>query len=853
MRRSFALSFGSEGRDDVEDDGRRVSFTKIRCAHCLLEFNERDAVIDNFGGADKKFCCAGCRGIYRLVNDAGLDDFYTRRDGWSAGPSDTANTPNADVFTGSVRVSSDGSRAIGINIGGIRCASCVWLIERMMGKLPGVIDARINYATHSANIRWNASITNLGEILQRIASIGYRPLPADAGRAERELERESRDLLIRFGTAAFFSMQVMMYAAGLYAGYFDGIDLRMSAMLKWLALVLSAPVVTYCAMPFHLSAFRSLAYGAFGMDALISAGTIITFLFSLFELLHGRDVYFDSATMIVTFVLLGRYIENRARGRASGAISRLARLAPDTARRLDAGNGDFAERARQTVSAAELRLGDMVEALPGEFIARDGVSELGACEIDESMLTGEAAPVAKRAGAMVIGGTVVVSGAVIFRVTKNRDETILAGITRAVENAMSSKAPVERMADRISSIFVPAVFVLSGLALAAALWRGADLSRAVLTAVSVLVAACPCALGLATPLAVVTAIGRAASRGIIVAGGDILERLRGVKTVMFDKTGTLTTGRMRLVNTVPAGGISPDDALEIAASLEYGSVHPVAQAITGAAMGKNIVAAAENASYSPGLGASGDRSGYRYFAGNETFMCMNNIAMPDGLRPDSPDGQAMNGSVTHVFLGRADTGVIARFDLADSIRADAAQASRTLHGLDTIIVTGDIEASAARVARECGIPEYRAGLLPEQKLDIVNEFRLKGGVMMVGDGVNDAPARAAADIGVAMAQGSASVFESADIVIVSGRISAVPEIIAIGRRAWRIIRQNLFWAFAYNAVIIPLAMAGLLHPILSACAMALSSASVAANSMRVSRAAMATASVRNISSSLNGR
>lgn len=694
-----------------------MSFTKIRCDHCLLEFNERDAISDSTG-ADKKFCCAGCRGIYRLIHDAGFDDFYTRRDGWSAGPSDAASTPDANIFAKFVRVSGDGSCEIGMNIGGIRCASCVWLLERMLGKQPGVIDVRINYATQSARIRWDASITNLGEILQRIASIGYRPLPADAERSERELEREGRDLLIRFGTSAFFSMQVMMFAAGLYAGYFDGIDPRMSAMLKWIALVLSVPVVTYCAMPFHRSAFRALAHGAFGMDALISAGTIITFLFSMFELLHGRDVYFDSATMIVTFVLMGRYIENRARGRASGAIARLARLQPDIARRLDAGDCDLAERTRADIPAAELRPGDLVETLSGEAIARDGVVNRGECEVDESMLTGEAAPAVKREGASVIGGTVVVSGSVIFRVTKNRDETILAGIMRAVENALSSKAPVERMADRIASVFVPAVFALSAIALAASLWRGDDVSRAVLTAVSVLVAACPCALGLATPLAVVTAIGRAASRGIIIKGGETLERLRGVKTVLFDKTGTLTTGRTRL---------------------------------------------------------------------------------------------------------------------SDSIRPDAAQTIRALDGLNTVLLTGDIEAAAKRVARECGIPEYRARLLPQQKLDFVNEHRETGVVMMVGDGVNDAPALAAADVGVAMASGSDIAFESANIVIVSGRLSSIPEALALGRRTWKIIRQNLFWAFAYNAVIIPLAMAGLLHPIMSACAMALSSASVAANSMRVNR------------------
>ena len=698
---------------------------KIRCDHCLLEFNERDAVNDSIGGAGRKFCCAGCRGIYRLINDAGLDDFYTRRDGWSAGPSDAVNTPDADIFAKSVRVSGDGHCEIGMNIGGIRCASCVWLIERMIGRQPGVIEARINYATHSARIRWDASITSLGEILQRVASIGYRPLPADAERSERELEREGRDLLMRFGTAAFFSMQVMMFAAGLYAGYFDGIDPGMSAMLKWIALVLSVPVVTYCAMPFHRSAFRALAHGAFGMDALISAGTIITFLFSVFEILHGRDVYFDSATMIVTFVLMGRYIESRARGSASGAISRLARLQPSTARRIvvrdiavtgeDSGN-DYSRHVRETVSADGLRPGDLVEAFSGEAIAGDGVVDHGECEVDESMLTGEAAPAVKRAGATVIGGTVVASGAVVFRITKNRDETILAGITRAVENALSSKAPVERMADRISSVFVPAVFGLSAISLAASLWRGADVSRAVLTAVSVLVAACPCALGLATPLAVVSAIGRAASRGIIIKGGETLERLRGVKTVLFDKTGTLTTGRTRL---------------------------------------------------------------------------------------------------------------------SDSIRLDAAQTIRALDGLDTVLLTGDVEAAAMRVARECGIPEYRAGLLPQQKLEIVNERRKSGGVMMVGDGVNDAPALAAADVGVAMASGSDIAFESANIVIVSGRISSVPEALELGRLTWRIIVQNLFWAFAYNAVIIPLAMAGFLHPIMSACTMALSSASVAANSMRV--------------------
>lgn len=804
------------------------------------------AVYDNIGGEERIFCCEGCRGVYRIIHDAGLHNFYADRKGWSPGPSPARQQPETAPFKHHVRELSGGLSEINLSIGGIRCASCVWLNEKLLGALPGVSEARVNYATHRARIRWNPSETTLNLILSRIAGAGYEPIPFDPCRHQALHEKESKDLLIRFGTAAFFSMQLMMYSAGLYAGAFDGMDDRAAVILKALAFLMSLPVLFYSALPLHRAALKGLRNRVLNMDFLVSAGSATAWAFSVFAAATGGDVYFDTSAMIVTLVLLGRYIEIRARGRASDTLELLAGMRPATARlvRVPGGREKHGEvelgeeladlltnASRETVRVEDVEPGQWFEVLPGERIPRDGRVLWGSAEVDESMITGESQPLGRSVDDTVIGGTANLGGVLLVEASGREDESVLSGILRMVEEAQNRKAPVQSLADRVVGIFVPFVAITAAFAGLAALYRGLSISGAAMNAVSVLVVACPCALGLATPLAVFVAIGRGARKGLLIKGGDVIERLHQLKTVLFDKTGTLTTGGMKLDNVVCLDIGEKDEILRTAASLESYSEHPVGRALTYAApgAGRSVV---EDLTIHPGLGLEGSVEGRRSYVGNADFMEMKGFTVPDSL---SDRGVGEGTFISYVFFAQG--GVVkARFDFLDELRPEGSDAARDLESkeLDLVLVTGDSELAAMAVSQQTGINRWHARMLPSEKQELVMKLQHETGpVMMVGDGINDAPALSQADVGVALAQGTDVAFESADVVILSNRLSGIPETIEIGKRSYSIIRQNMVWAFGYNLIMIPVAAMGMLHPVFSAAAMAFSSLGVVINSLRI--------------------
>lgn len=798
------------------------------CEHCLLEVHPGSAISEGIGGRNAVFCCPGCRNIHLLLRGEGLDGFYARRRGWTPGP---PSVPPIDPerFIAIQRKSGD-DREMDLLLSGIRCASCVWLVEKHLGGKKGVRHARVNYATHRATVRWDPAQTDAGTIAGWIAELGYSPSPGESTPTEEALARERKDLLLRLGTAAFLSSQIMMVTAGLYAGYFQGMEPEYRTMFHLVAWALATPVLFYSGYPFLKNALAGVRNRVPGMDILVFLGSFSAYAYSVTMIYAGGEVYFDTTAMIVTLILLGRYLEATAKSRASETISRLFRLAPGQAKRIrDGGKG--AQPHTETVPVSSIRETDMIEIVPGERIPADGIVAEGVSEADESLLTGESRPVAKSPGSHVFTGTVNGTGRLRIEVTGTGRNTALARIIRAVEEAQSRKAPVQRFADKVVASFVPGVLFVSLLTLGGQILAGSPAVAALLASISVLVVACPCALGLATPLAVFAGSSAAQSRGILVKGGDVLETGSKVDTVFFDKTGTLTQGSPR-VTDIAGFPLPRDEVLGIAAALEASSEHSLARAIRKE-VPKDALRDVSEFRAHPGMGVEGTLDGRRYLLGRREFLGGRAIVPSEEQREIARAWSEEGKTVMWLSDGKAVLGLLAA---ADALRPETAECARILaqDGYDVRMVTGDGEGVARKIARESGIYEVLSSLTPREKAEAVRKARSGGSILlMVGDGINDAPALTEADVGLAMGRGTDIAHDSADAVLMHDDLRLVPRFLSVSRKTMRVIRQNLFWAFSYNAVAIPLAVTGRLHPIASAGLMAISSLVVVGNSLRL--------------------
>jgi len=791
-----------------------------RCSHCLAPVGEGEAIVDDTADGPLVFCCQGCRGIYELITGEGLDRFYQQRENWREGPPSLDEALELEAFAARTREESDGGRSVDCLVSGIRCASCVWLIEKVVGRIDGVTGCQVNYATHQARIRWDPTRVLLHDILRRIQRHGYQPLARGLDEAER---REGRELLIRFGTSAFLAMQLMIYSLALYAGYFQGMEPAMRRVLHGVAALVATPVLFYGGWPFWQGALRGLRSGQANMDSLIVLGAGAAYLLSLWQALRGSEVYFDTAVMIITLILLGRLLEHGARGRASEAVRRLAALAPEQARVV-------AEDGRESMQGlAAIMPGARLSIRPGERVPLDGRVLEGLSEMDVSMLTGEARPVAKEIGQEVLAGTMNLHGHLLVEVLRQAGDSVLAHIVSSVQEAQARRAPVQRLADRFVGWFVPAVLLLASCALGLALWSGQTAEAAILRAVSVLVVACPCALGLATPLAILVGTGLAAQRGILFKGGDVLEQAQGVDSVALDKTGTLSTGRMALSAIRPLDPAwSAERVLAVAAALESRSEHALGRAIAASADG--VLAPVEHFEALPGRGVRGTIGGRNYWLGNRRLLS------EAGITPD-PAAPADEGAVTRILLAD-DGGMRGELDLADGPRPESAATVAALHGmgLKVMMLSGDQPGPVAALAAATGITNFHAAMLPEDKARHIEGLEAAGDhLAMVGDGINDAPALAAASVGIAVARGTDIAMESADIVLMRDDLRLIPQALFLARATFRTIRLNLIWALGYNLLALPLALAGLLHPIVCAGAMAVSSLCVVGNSLLLRR------------------
>ncbi|GAB3378810.1 heavy metal translocating P-type ATPase [Spongiibacter taiwanensis] len=724
-------------------------------------------------------------------------------------------------------------QTITLQISGMRCASCVGRIENTLRGLAGVISADVNLASSRATVTVLRGAITADDLLQQLTQAGYPghvatgAFHADTAGASASMPglTEAQTLLLAGLLSAPLMVPMLLWPFGIHW-----------MLPGWVQWLLATPVQFYVGLGFYRGALSALRAKTGNMDLLVALGTSTAYGLSVFELLRpmaggaAGHVYFEAAAVVITLVRLGKWLENRAKSQTNDAIRALQSLRPDTARLLRDGK-------ETRVPLAEVQVGDRVKVLPGEQIPVDGKIIHGASHIDEAMISGESLPVSKGQGDPVIGGTLNGDGMIALDVTAIGSESTLAKIIAMVESAQAAKAEIQRLVDRVSAVFVPIVVVVSLATLGAWLALGASPETAILNAIAVLVIACPCALGLATPAAIMVGTGVAARQGILIRDAHTLEQAEGISTVIFDKTGTLTQGKPQLQDT-SAVAISQERALTLAASLQTSSNHPLAIATLAAARQRQLaIPEVSEARTLPGLGIEGKVNGENFALGNRQLMTEYHIDL-SALRERADILEAQGKTLC--FLARRDDqpAALAMFSFGDTVKADAGNTITRLHrrGITTVMITGDNEGSARHVAQRLGIDQIRANVLPAHKADAVAEFRQRGQrVAMVGDGINDAPALAAADIGIAMASGSDVAMHSAGITLMNNQPARVVDAIDIARRCYRKIRQNLFWAFIYNIVGIPLAAAGLLNPVLAATAMALSSVSVLGNALLLRR------------------
>ena len=765
-------------------------------------------------------CCTGCAAVASLIAGAGLEDFYRYRTSAAPRP-DPRNDWNAwDGNTAQrelVRTLSDGRREIVLLIEGLRCSACGWLIEHLIGRLPGVARISVNPASARAILVWDPEQTALSVLLREIDHLGYRPHPLAPGERDSAAVREQRAAMRRLAVSGLGMMQVMMYAVGLYAGAIHAqMDGDLETLLRWVSAIVATPVALYAGFPFFRGAIRDLRARRPGMDVPVALAVGGAYTASVWHVFSGQgEVYFDSVTMFVFFLTIARFLELSARQRAGRASTALGRLLPATALRLHA-DGE------EQVALAALEPGDRLRIRPGEAIPADGRIVRGQTHVDESLLTGESLPCARAEGDEVVGGSTNTSGAIDIVVTRTGGDTIIASVMRLLERAQAERPAVARLADRIARVFVTAL--LCAAAVTGAVWLRIAPERAFEITLAVLVVTCPCALSLATPAALVSATSRLAREGLLVARADAIERLASVRQVIFDKTGTLTTGRIRLTRTEPMGALDAEACQALAAAMESEAGHPLARAFDGLVRDPAVTAIESHA----GRGVEARHPRGRLRLGRPDWVVeLAGVSIPADANAPGP----------RILLGD-DHGVLARFTLADPIRPDAAQAIAAVKaaGLEVGIASGDASAAVEAVAGELGIDNWQAGLEPAAKLAAIDQYRKRGPVAMVGDGVNDAPVLAGADVAIAMGSGAAIAHGSADLLLAGERLGAIAPGWRLARRTRAIIRQNLAWAAAYNALALPLAAMGQIPPWAAAIGMSASSLLVVLNAMRLSRA-----------------
>ncbi|QTH45028.1 copper-translocating P-type ATPase [Cohnella sp. LGH] len=721
---------------------------------------------------------------------------------------------------------------------GMTCAACANRIEKGLAKLPGVTGVSVNFALESARVEFNPGTVSIGDMQSKVKQLGYQALVRqDDENAEARRAKETRKQLNKLILSAVLSLP-LLWTMVAHFSFTSWIYLPKLFMEPWFQLLLATPVQFYVGKQFYVGAFKALRSGSANMDVLVALGTSAAYFYSLYLTIdwyvasgmqhHGPALYYETSAILITLVIMGKLLESRAKGRTSEAIKSLMGLQAKTALVVRDGQ-------EMTVPVEEVQMGDIVLVRPGEKIPVDGEVLEGVSSVDESMLTGESLPIEKRVGDSVIGATINKNGALRVKATRVGKDTALAQIIKVVEEAQGSKAPIQRVADVISGIFVP---IVVGIAVVAFLvWyffvAPGDFAEALEKAIAILVIACPCALGLATPTSIMAGSGRAAELGILFKGGEHLEQTHKIDTVVLDKTGTVTNGKPELTDVIAVG--DETEFLRLVGAAELQSEHPLAEAIVAGIQQKNIrIAAAESFEAIPGYGVEAAAQGKRLLVGTRRLMERFNIDASVAYEAMS----ALEESGKTAMLVAVDDRYAGMVAVADTVKPTSGEAVRRLReqGIEVIMITGDNERTAKAIAAQVGIDRVLAEVLPEGKAEEVRKLQAEGKkVAMVGDGINDAPALATADIGMAIGTGTDVAMEAADVTLMRGDLSSIADAIYMSRKTMSNIRQNLFWALGYNTLGIPIAAIGLLAPWVAGAAMALSSVSVVLNALRLQR------------------
>lgn len=791
--------------------------SKVKCDHCHLEFSDEVMIHDG----EYRFCCKGCQGIFHLLKDEGLESFYAKM-------GDTTLSPPTEQFEASINfdtpafherfvsMSSEGLSQISLVIEGIHCAACVWLNEKALHKMEGVIEAHINYTNNKARITWNPDQVKLSAIIDMIRAIGYNAFPYDASLQEVRANKERKDYYLRMAVATFATMNMMWIAIAQYAGYFTGITQDLKTILNVAEWVLATPVLFYSGWVFYRGAYYGLKNKTVNMDLLVVTGSSLAYMYSIYiTVLEKGEAYFDSVSMIITFVLFGKFLEVLSRKNAADTLDIIGKHIPREVSVID-GEGI------RSVDVNEVKEGDVIVIRSGERSAIDGEVISGEGSFDESNLTGESEPIFKRVGDKIISGTTSIDALIHYRATKDFAHSTLSNLVNLLENAMAQKPSIEQLANRLSQHFSSTILFLAIATFWGWYFWPHSFDRALMVGISVIIIACPCALALATPVATLVGLALGAKRGILFKSASMIETMAHADTVVLDKTGTITQGRPEVTDAT----VHHTFDIGVLATLVTSSKHPISRGVMEY-LDRHYdaieIVPIEETKEIPARGMVGRYQGMVVAGGNA--LLMNEL----GIRVESFSDKSL-------FYYAVDHTLVATYELRDLPKEGAKEAIELLQKMDlrVVMLTGDHEASARRVASEVGIEEIYAELSPEGKAGFIEQLHTQGDVVvMAGDGVNDLLALAASDIAIAMGNGSDIAIEVSDVVLLNDSLASLAESFVISRKTYGLIKQNLGISLLYNSITIPLAMMGYVIPLLAAISMSFSSLLVVGNSMRV--------------------
>jgi len=794
---------------------------KIACTHCNLEFDESVMIIEQEDEQKLYFCCKGCQGVYHLLNSEGLGTFYDKLGDTKLQPasqiSEDLEKFDLEGFKNKyIKSNEDGLYEIHLIIEGIHCSACVWLNEKVLHKTDGIIEASINYTNNKAKVVWDPEEVKLSQIIETIRSIGYNAYPYDPSLQEERANKAKKDYYSRILVAVFGTMNIMWLAIAKYAGYFSGMEQNFKDILNVAEFILATPVLFYSGWIFFKGAYYGFKNRIVNMDTLVASGALSAYIYSIYAMTTQRgEVYFDSVVMIITFVLVGKYLEVLSKKHAVDTLDSLMGSTPTEVTTLTNG-------IKSLVSIENIQVGDLIELKPGEKVVIDGVITSGQGSFDESSLTGENEPIFKQKGDAILSGSLCLDSVLHYEASKDVSGSLLTSIVSLLEESMTKKPHIEQLANTISGYFSNIILLISLLTLAGWYFWNGSFETALIVAISVIVIACPCALGLATPMATLVGISIAAKRGILFKEATFLETMAKSKLLALDKTGTLTEGKPSVVKAE----LFEEFDLSLLLALVNTSNHPISKGLASYLKEENDPLqdiALENIKSIEAKGIKATYRGKKLLGGNADLL------KDEGFEIDV-------NSENSLFFFALDNKLLARFELTDTIREGAKEAIDQIRGLGirVVMLTGDHEQSAHKVAKEVGIKEVYAKLLPQEKSALIEKFQTNGEVVvMVGDGINDAIALAQANIAIAMGQGADVAISVSDVVLLDEKPQSIFEAYKISRRTFSAVKENLGFSLLYNVIAVPLAVAGFVNPLIAALSMSLSSLVVVGNSMRI--------------------